>query len=257
MHITKNLWNRRSYWLTIAVFETALRYRRKRLGVIWIVVPNLLFVVLVGGLLGRSFTQADNVFLYLYTGLAFWTLSSGIIGASANLYRNNTVMINGAFAPLLEFNVILVLGQLVIFLHHVAVIVIIALITQTAPSADIVYLPLVLIGGLTALFAASVILSCIGVRFADLGEAITGLLRILFLTTPVIWSVDAVGRTDTLGPVLYFNPLFHGIELFRGPIIGHGIEIYHWIPFGVTIVVSCAAALFVCHRFGRKVPLWL
>jgi ABC-type polysaccharide/polyol phosphate export permease len=102
-----------------------------------------------------------------------------------------------------------------------------------------------------------VLLSLLGARFRDLGQLVSNLFMFGFLLTPIIWHASTMPEGSLRGAVMRANPLYHLVEMVRGPILGEPVMALTWWYVGVMSVCGWVAAAVVYRRYARYVSLWL
>ena len=53
------------------------------------------------------------------------------------------------------------------------------------------------------------------------------------------------------------NPLFHYLEIVRGPLIGESVAAYHWWIVLTITVIGWGLAILSLKKFRSRVPYWV
>lgn len=255
------LWSslhRLSSLLYLTWFQFLIRYRRTRLGPLWLLVGPTLFIVMLGLLFSRIGSVEPAVFVpHLAVGLIVWTLVTGFITGSTTVFQRGRAQILQGGMGFVDIIMVDVFSTVITFLHQVILIAIVFVFFGIGLS----FYSFVSLIGLSLLIAngiwLSVFFGIIGVRYRDLSEVVQAVMRIAFLATPIIWMPGLGARGGIMGAFLVYNPFYHFVELIRAPLLGNPIAPLSWI---VVITISLGGfglAYFFYKRFAHNVPLWV
>ncbi len=246
------------FWLYDAWLEQALRHRMSVLGLLWTLIPVIVFVGLIGSVFRHVTDAGVNFYMYLLAGFVIWTPVNHILSGAGRCYNANRAFVMVGGLPLLSFNMKLTVQAAFLLMTQAILIPFAWLVFRPALSVELLYVLPALMLMFLLLFAISVTAALIGARSEDFSEALKSVQRILFLATPIIWSASTnLERLALVKPLLYVNPFFYAVELIRAPLIGVPINHDYWLPLaGFTFASLAVAALF--HRLmARETPLWL
>lgn len=95
------------------------------------------------------------------------------------------------------------------------------------------------------------LLSALNVFFQDLGQLIGIIVLFLMLVSPIAYTLDMV--PESLLPLMYPNPLFYMIMLYRGSIIVNEIP---WDLFFMFSIISATTFAVGYYVFSRLKPLF-
>jgi len=99
------------------------------------------------------------------------------------------------------------------------------------------------------------VLSVICARYRDLTNLIYAVMGVLFFLTPVIWVPEmATGSREW---VLFLNPFFHFMELFRDPLVNQPIDVLNWIVAFAIGIAAWIVSYVLFNSYGRRVLIWL
>ena len=102
----------------------------------------------------------------------------------------------------------------------------------------------------------STLFAFLSTRFRDFPPFLNMAFTAGFYATPVIWMPSSLpnGIRDS---VLMFNPVYHLMELTRGPLLGYSPTLVNWLVGIVMLVAGHFTAYIVAQRFWRRVFYWL
>ena len=242
-------------WGLLAWFEIKHSYRGSVLGPFWITITMGVFVFAVGLLYSQVFGAATDEYLpWLACGFVIWTLIAGLINDGARVYVSSTSFSTEMRLPYSFFSLKLAAKHLITFLHHIVVIVAVAIIFGLPIGAEIV---LVLPGIAIILFCGvcvSVVLGLISVRFRDIPNIVASLVQVSFFLTPIIWQPAQV--QDRLFVVLW-NPFYHFLELVRAPLLGSAPTALNYAVSLTCALVATGLALVLFARYRNRIPYWI
>jgi ABC-2 type transport system permease protein len=247
-----------AFWAYATWLGIVTNYRRSRLGVLWLMLPPVLYIWGLGaffaGMNGRSLTEyAAHVGVGF---LLFRLLTSVVLDSTGVLAANQAFILDGR-VRITDF-VLRVLARSLFYAGVALPVVAVALwlAPQVQPEGFVwllVSLPLVLLNATWV----SVVCSLIGARFPDTEQFIGNVFLFLFLLTPIIWYAEQAPPDSTRGLLMRFNPLFHLIESVRAPLLGEPLQVASLQFSAVMALAGILVAAFVYRRYARFVPLWI
>jgi len=240
-----------AYWL--ASKDMKGRYARTVIGPFWSVLSNAIFVLVLGLTYGAIFGQRVSEFLpYLAVSMAFWQFINACLNEGPMLFQRSQGLIMTYSLPLSVYAHRLAMDKLNMLLHFLAVYLVLCIVYPPHFNTQMfLVLPAFLIYYVFGV-GAGLLLGVLGVRWRDVGQAMSSLALLLFLITPIFWV-----KTPQLAAVADFNPFYHLLEVGRQPLRGMAPTNLNWIVavcVSVGTLISGATA-FVMGR--RQVFYWL
>jgi ABC-type polysaccharide/polyol phosphate export permease len=235
--------------------ELKARYRGSVLGFFWTFVNPLLllgiytfvFTVVLGGT--RAGTRPEPYALFLFCGILPWTWfqsslleSCGVLIAGGNLIRK--VLFPAEILP-----AVTVFTGLVNFCLGLLVFAGVALFYgRPIVSADLVWLPVVILVQLALTLALALLLSSLTVHFRDIRDLLGNLLTLWFWGTPILYTVSEVPErfrtVFALNPFTHLAVAYQEVLFFDGPFTG-------WrslLALGAFALLALLAGYFVFDR---------
>jgi ABC-2 type transport system permease protein len=246
------------FWALSSWLDIIARARRSRFGVLWLLVPSIVYVFGLGSLFaamqGRTMEQfAAHVAL---GSMVFRTLMSTII-SSANVFNASQSFIMDGHVRLTDYLLQAMAKSFFEMCMYLPVTMVALYMFGNVLPGGLLLAPLSLaLIYLNALWMAAVF-SLIGARFADFGQLLSNAAIFLFLLTPIIWYPEQMAADGVRGQLMRLNPFFHMVEIFRAPILGAPVEMQSFYYLGVMTVVGLGLATFLYRRYARYVPLWI
>jgi ABC-type polysaccharide/polyol phosphate export permease len=239
----------------LALEDLKDRYRRSYLGLAWIVLSFLAFILIKTLVFGELFEGPDYDFLsHLVIGFALFGFASGVIGGAANLFVQNRTWILSTNLPYTLYAHTLAMRSLAeLGLIALAAVILVATLGQSTP-AHLWTVPPAIVLYYTTAIGLCLLFAPIGARFRDFVYAVQTVMRMLFFATPIIW----IATPGTLrGEIAKWNPLTYYLDIIRLPIIEGRIPIFAWGVCLLLVIVIWTIGLIVFHRTKRQVPIWL
>ena len=248
------LWNWR-LWTLLGWFDLLSRYRRTIAGPIWTTLAMGFFVAALGSLYAELFARPASVYIpHLAAGLLAWSLLSGIIVGGCRAFVASAGYIKEMRTALSVFVYRAIWHCLLVFAYQAVVLALVLLVFGIAPGPVILLaLPALLLILVNAVWVA-MIMAVAGARFPDVTEIVSSVLRLVFFLTPVIWMPDMIGARTRL---VELNPLYHFVELLRGPLLGYAPSPVSWLVAAGAAILGWPIAAQLYARARPRVAYWL
>ncbi len=218
----RELWEARELLWAMAVREYRARYHQTRLGMLWAVITPVL-LMLVFTVFVRRVTTIDTgdvpypVFAYL--GLLPWSFFSTSCSRGALTLVLESSIVNKVRCPREVFPLATVSTAFIDLVISAGVLAVIMLVTTTAPTAQIVWVPVILLVQILGTVGIVLMLSIAIVYVRDLGQALPLLLQLGLFATPVAYGFETLQeRVGTWYAAV--NPLVGVIESYRATVVG-------------------------------------
>lgn len=242
-------------WSALAFSDIHLRFRASVIGPLWLTLNTLVFILTLGFVFSTVFKTEISVYLpYLSTGLMIWTMLSSVVTEASTLFKVNASFVRNVHLPISTYIFRLLLRNLLIILFHLPITLLVLLYYGLFTSID---LPMLFIGTFLVfvlLTNLAIVISLVAARFVDIEPIIQAVLQVVFLTTPIIWSVDIMADRAVF---VSFNPIYHLVELMRAPFLGKAIANETWIFVGVMVLVTTTLSAVVYRKFYHRIAYWV
>jgi lipopolysaccharide transport system permease protein len=242
-------------WITLAWYDTVLRYRKSILGPLWITLSIGIMLMGMGPLYSLIFgVPLAGYFPYVALGVVFWRfISSTITEGCATVTGAGRYLKQSPF-PLSLFTWRMVARHVIHTAHDMLVFIPVALYFGVSPGWHAVaFVPGFLLVVVTLQAAVTVIgIAC--ARFSDFAQIVTSVMQMLMFLTPVFWVPEGDAARNR---VLSYNPLYYLLELLRRPLLGQDIPPELWSRAAALCVVTCVAALVLVAMKRRQLVYWI
>jgi ABC-type polysaccharide/polyol phosphate export permease len=256
--------NCKATWLNINVafvfawFDIKLRYRRTRLGLIWmtltVLIESLVLSLVFSHLFHENFI---SYYPYVFSGKIAWQLMAGIISESVTTIPASKNYILNHNIPTPVFIVRVCLRNYLIFLHSSLFVFAVCALSYTHfwSYFNLLLIPLLALFVVMTLFPYALIISIIGARFRDVVFLIPYCMQILFYITPIVWKRDLLSSKAAYYCSL--NPFAAIIECMRALFLNQWpsqSSILMVLSFGLF---GWVLATYVYHRVEHRLCYWM
>ena len=239
-------------WKAFAWEETKQRFNRSVLGLAWIAVSFLIFVLAIA-LFFRGFT-AEHV-AHVAIGLAIYQFLVGIMQDGCTVFVQANGWIRSSRLPYSIYIFKSIARSLFPFLIHAVVIAVLLPFMGWRPSwENLLAIPifaLFLFNGIWVQYLMGILCA----RWRDINHLTTAIARLLFFTTPILWRYEDTDSVRRL--VADFNPFTHFVQVFRATLVEGGDSMLHWYVIIAFTICGWALTLVVASLWRRHIPLWV
>jgi len=243
--------HRHLLWMT-TVNDVRVRYAGTVFGIAWALLYPLLFLGLYAAVYTAIFkvrigglTDFEYV-LVLFAGLIPFLGLAEALGAGIGSVLANKGLVKNTLFPieLIPVKAVLV-GSLTMLVG-------LAMLQAILWARGVVHLsqlagPLILALQLVFTIGFIWLLSALNVLFRDLGQAISLLVLVLMVGSPIAYTNDMV--PPALMPVMYVNPLYYLTTLYRECLIGGHVPMGPLLAFTAIAVGTFWCGHYVFSRF--------
>lgn len=232
------LWQYRELLYFLAWRDIKVRYKQTVLGATWAIIQPFFTMMVFSLFFGRlAKLPSDGIPypIFSYAALVPWTFFANALSQSSNSLVGSANLIKKVYFPRLVIPISTVISSIVDFSLAFVVLLGMMLFYDIFPTANVVWLPsLLLLAFITAL-GVGLWLSAMNVQFRDVRYAVSFLTNFWMFATPIAYPSSLL---DEPWRTLYgINPMVGVIEGFRWALLGTDTA-----P-GPIIIVSTVTAL--------------
>ena len=243
-------------WFLLGFNDIRQRYNRSKLGQFWITLSMGIFISGIGIVYSVLFNQPIREYVpYVAVNITIWTLISGIVGESPNVFTQSAIYLRQDATAKCVFVMRLLVRNAIILAHNLIIIPIAFLSFLIVPSPVLLLFVPGLVLVLAAMFFLIVILGTLATRFRDLAQIIQNALQLLFFVTPIMWRASQLTAGHE-GFVLW-NPFAALLGIVADPILGRVPSRGTYGVACLTLVVLAVLALPLFARFRARLVYWL
>ncbi|WP_313220643.1 ABC transporter permease [Pseudoxanthomonas mexicana] len=246
------------FWTYSSWLDIAIRYRRTKLGLSWLLLAFMFFVIVMGAKYAYLMGVDPRAFIpYLAVGFMVWRFLVSILNDAAVTYSRHSSYIMDGRARLTDY---LLRSVASASFNMVFAVLVVAGVLVWSDLMHVINLfsllltfPILVIN----VMWISVCVSLVGARFRDAQELISTILMAGFLLTPIIWDVSKFPPDTTRGFITRLNPAFHLVEVVRAPVLGQVPEHTSMVFVMVMALLGWVLAAWMYRRYAKFVPLWV
>ncbi len=235
----------------LAVHDVKQRYRRSRLGPIWFLLNNIIFVGVLGILYAQIFKVSAAEYLsYLMVGIIIWQFVSTSMTEGTHCFIEARNFIQQTTLPLSIHCQRQVIRNLIILAHSLPLLLVAPIIANGSIPAESLTLPISL--GLSYLNAVwiSIVFGLIGARYRDFLPLVQNFVTLAFFFTPIMWMPHLLSERAAF---VELNPFYHFISIFRDPLLYGNIPLKSFTIVVLITTIGLTMANILMKRFKHRV----
>lgn len=234
------LWEYRELLYFLAWRDVKVRYKQTVLGAAWAIIQPFGTMVVFSIFFGRLARMPSDGIpypIFTYAGLVPWALFAMGLSASSNSLVGNASLITKVYFPRLVVPISAVISGVVDFALAFAVLLVMMFYFGIVPTANVIWLPALMLLALVTALSVGLWLSALNVQFRDVRYAIPFLAQFWLFATPIAYPSSLL--SEPWRTVYGINPMVGVVEGFRWALLGTKTA-----P-GYVILVSAVAAMCV------------
>jgi len=242
-------------WLYLAWQDIRIKYRRSRIGPLWITASMAIFCGTLGVIYSQLFkTDITEYLPFLSVGFVLWAFVSGMLNEFPDIFVQAAPYITSFQSNPLVILLRATTRHLIVLCHNALIIVWIYGYFGVNPGLNgLMAIPAVIL--VTAnLLAIGVCLAMLGARFRDIAPITQNLVQVVFFVTPLTWMPKLLPANSW---VVVFNPFAHYISIMREPLLGHPTELRSWLITLVTLVFFGLISTLLYNKRAHRIPFWV
>ncbi len=242
-------------WSLLGWQDIRQRYRRSLIGPFWLTLSMGIMVTALGVLYASLFKIEIGSYLpYLAAGLIVWGFLSTLVTEGCTTFFGAEGIIKQVALPLSVHAYRLFWRNFIIFLHNLAVMVVVVPAFGVPVGASLLLLvPALILYWANALWMG-LLLGMLCARFRDVPQIIGSLIQITFFMTPILWHPTLLKDRAMFVDA---NPLYHFVDILRAPLLGEVPGLLSWQVVGVITLLGWAVTFWLYVRYRRLIAYWL
>lgn len=215
------------------------KYEKSVLGFLWAFLGPM-FQILIYGIVftGIFHNNMSNYYIYLMAGMLPWTFFADSMSSGTGSIIYNSEMVKKIYFP----REVLVIGEvnakLINMLLSFIVMAGFLIVSGIGFSAQLVLLPVVILGQYLFVLGMSLFVAAVTVYFRDLEYVIQVVLMAWIWASPIMYTIDGIDQPFILA-VLNVNPFTYIISAYQQ------ILYYHTWPETIYLVLPLVVGLIV------------
>jgi lipopolysaccharide transport system permease protein len=231
------LWQYRELLYFLTWRDIKVRYKQTALGASWAIIQPFFTMVVFSLFFGKlAKVPSDGIPypIFSYTALVPWTFFANGLSGSSNSLVASANLIRKIYFPRLAIPIATVLSSVVDFALAFLVLLAMMLYYGIVPTANVIWLPLLLLLALVTSLGVGLWLSALNVQFRDVRYAIPFITQFWMFATPIAYPSSLLH--EPWRTVYGLNPMAGVVEGFRWALLGTNSA-----PGPMLVVSSCAA----------------
>lgn len=232
------LWEYRELLYFLCWRDIKVRYKQTALGAAWAIIQPFFTMVVFSLFFGRlAQIPSDGIPypLFAYAALVPWSFFAHSLSSSSNSLVDSANLLRKVYFPRLAIPLATVLSGVIDFAIAFVVLLGMMLLYGRTPTANSLWLPLLLLLALTTALGVGLWLSALNVQYRDVRYTIPFLTQFWLFATPIAYPSSLL--SEPWRTLYGINPMVGVVEGFRWALLGTATA-----P-GPIIVVSALAAV--------------
>jgi lipopolysaccharide transport system permease protein len=241
------LWRYRELLYFLIWRDVKVHYKQTVLGAAWAILQPFMTMVVFSLFFGRlAKVSSDGVPypIFSYAALVPWTFFASGLNQAATGMVTHANLIKKVYFPRLALPIARVMAGIVDFTLAFVVLLGMMLFYGVAPTARVVWLPLLLLLALATSLGVGLWLAALNVRFRDIGYIVPFITQFWLFATPVAYPSSLLHEP---WQTLYgLNPMAGVVEGFRWALLGTGggVRPIIFVSAVVAMVLLISGAYF-------------
>lgn len=234
----QELWEYRELLYFLSWRDIKVRYKQTALGAAWAIIQPFMTMVVFSLFFGKLAKMPSDGIpypLFAFAALVPWTFFANGLAQSSNSLVQNSSMLQKIYFPRLIMPISTIVSGAVDFVVAFVVLILMMGYYGIAPTANIVWIPFLLLLEVVAALGIGLWLSALNVRFRDVRYVVPFLTQFWLFATPIAYPSSLLA--EPWRTVYGVNPMVGVVEGFRWALLGTETA-----P-GPMVVVSALASL--------------
>lgn len=242
-------------WWMLARNDVVRRYRRSRVGQLWLTLSMAVMIFGMGAIYSSLFGTSWSDYLpHLGTGLVLWGLISSTIIESCTSFSENDSIIRQVALPRFTYLLRTIARNIFVFAHNLIILPVLYALTGSPVNWHmLLFIPGILLV-LANLAWVGYFLAILSARFRDIPQIVASVVQVAFFLSPVVFKPSQL-RVDH--PILILNPFASMLDVMREPLMGGVPSLTAYLILLGMLFVGGALSLFFAGKYSHRVVYWL
>ncbi|WP_061961243.1 ABC transporter permease [Demequina flava] len=257
----KQMWERRGFAISLAKYRVQASMSDNRLGLAWIVLSPLLNAALYGTIFGVIMprdTRGDEPFIpFLIIGVFIFQFFSKSFSAGAKSITGNASLVRSLNFPRMLLPIAEIIRQVIELIPMIIVMMIIVMVLGVPPAWSWFMIIPIMVCMTMFNLGVALISARLTVHIRDMTQIIPLITRVMFYTTGIFYSLEAVlADQPALLTIAQLNPVHDYVALVRDAVFNSGsAPAWMWWIAGlggfITLVVGILFFWRAEERYGH------
>lgn len=246
------------FWMYAMWLDLLTKYRRSRLGLIWAIVPPILYAFGIGGFYALIGHQApSHIIAHLGVGYVVYRFVTASLNECTVAFTIHAGFIQDGRIRFTDY-VLRVIAKALFYLFLSMPVMAVALYMspEFQPMGLLTLIPALIVVLVNVAWMGALV-AVLGARLPDVHELMGSILMFAFLFTPILWRASQAPSGSIQGFIARLNPLFHLVEVVRAPLLGEPLGNATLLYLVLMTCFGWALTMWVYKRYARFVPIWI
>ncbi len=241
-------WRYRDLIFQLTRRDVTARYKRSVLGIAWTMLNPLGMMLILSIVFSQVFPSVHGYPTYVLSGLIVWNFFSQATSAAINSLVWGGDLFRRIYVPRSVFAISAIATGLVNLAFAFFPLLVVMLATGIRITPAILLTPITVLPLAAFALAVGLLISTIGIYFADIVEMYNVILMAWFYATPIVYPLSQLPKS--VRSILSLNPMLYLVELFRIPLYqGHIPSIFIW---SISFLIALTAISISWIIFSEK-----
>lgn len=242
-------------WWMLAKNDVVRRYRRSRVGQLWLTLSMAAMILGMGVVYSALFNTSMASYLpHLGTGLVLWGLISSTINESCSSFTENESIIRQIALPRFTYLLRTISRNLFVFAHNLVILPVVYVLSGSPINWHILLFVPGLLLVLANLAWVGYLLAILSARFRDIPQIVQSIVQVAFFVSPVVYKPSQL-RADH--PVLIWNPFASMLDVMTQPLLGQLPSVTSYAILLGLLVIGWLFTLMFAGKYSHRVVYWL
>lgn len=258
--IISKIYRTRYFWSHLAKCDLQSRFRRSKLGLLWVVLQPFFLTIIMAIVFSTIFNEPlGDYILYILSGIVVWdVLSAGIVGGG------NCLMVSEQYIrqfnhPIIIYSLRYTVLTIITFSIEIFALVFWVFIYSPINLVfGIITFPLTCIIYFILAWALTTIAGYANTKYRDYPQVMSLVMQALWYVSPVFFRHEMFTRSTSLEIFVYYNPITHILNLIREPFVyGRMPSSFSYL---YTILITLVIVFFAFRmnkRNAKKIIFYL
>jgi lipopolysaccharide transport system permease protein len=240
---------------TLSWLDIKLRYRGSLLGPFWLTLSTAVMVGALGVVNSALFkTPMASYLPFLALSLVLWSFLSTLVSEGCTCFTSSEGMIRSIRMPFAIYGARVVVRNLLVLAHNVAVIVVVDVALGAWPDRTaFLAIPAFAVWCVDGL-AISLLFGAFCARFRDIPPIVASIMQMAFFVSAIIFKPEQLGAKEWLLPL---NPFFSLLEIVRAPLLSEVPSLATYVSALLYSAVICGAGWLLFVRVRGRIAFWV
>jgi ABC-type polysaccharide/polyol phosphate export permease len=243
-------------WWLLATLDIKQRYRRSRMGQLWLTISMGVTILALGLVYPLIFHIRIGGYLpSVAVGFVVWTLISCLVTEGSLAFISAAPFLKQSSEPRSIYVYRVLVRNGLVFLHNTLIIAITFLIFRV-PLTWAMWASVL---GLGLLFIAAgwvvLLLGALSARFRDLPQIAASFIQVVFFVTPIMWQPSMLPADKHW--IIHVNPFAAFISVIREPLLGSIPDLTTWLIALAWALAGYVVVIPFFARFRARIVYWL